>query len=265
MKIFKHSKNIRNKSTTPNDSNQATQHQVTPSKETSQQNTSPPQTETHSSNRSLICSVGSIMGICVLITAIVLNTFPSSKPEIRQCSFDFLKTEFPNEDDMLWKSFRLSVKSVLEEEKQSVFLLAYSGTEPPKRLIDAIVNMTVHCMSGKDAIKLDYRDFASKELIKDYGVVVSKYREPLQKRGVMLINDVNKVTFYLQNYYNFLMNGFVTDFRNSSASLPHDMRHCYTSGCAIDYYFYDAHRPNPKICTFTTSCGKTTSFRLGRS
>lgn len=55
--------------------------------------------------------------------------------------------------------------------------------------------MTVHCMSGEDAIKLDYRDFASKELITDYGIVVSKYREPLQKRGVMLINDVNKVTF----------------------------------------------------------------------
>lgn len=141
------------------------------------------------------------MGICVLIFAYVSHGLPIAKPEIPQCSFDSLKAEFPNEDDMLWRSFRLSVKSVLDEEKQSVILLAYSSTEPPKRLIDAIVNMTVHCMSGEDAIKLDYRDFASKELITDYGVVVSKYREPLQKRGVMLINDVNKVTLKMQNSF----------------------------------------------------------------
>lgn len=199
MKAFNHSDNKRNnRSASPDESRQTTQRQVPLSETTSQKNTNPPRTETNSSNRSLVWSVGTGMGICVLIIAIVLYVLPTSKPEVPQCSFDSLKTEFPNEDDMLWKSFRLSVKSVLDEKKQSVLLLAYSGTKPPNRLIDAIVNMTVQCMSGEDAIKLDYRDFASKEIITDYGVVVSKYREPLQEHGVMLINDVNKVTFEIK-------------------------------------------------------------------
>lgn len=202
VKPFKRSENDRNESAAADESQSTPEHHVTPPETISQNNTIPLQTETtstNSSNCSLFWSVSTGMGICAVIIAIVLYVAPSVKLETPQCSFDSLKAEFPNEDDMLWKSFRLSVKSVLDEEKQSVILLAYSGTEPPKRLIDAIVNTTVYCMSGEDAIKLDYRDFSAKELITDYGVVVSRLREPLRKHKVLLINDVNKVTLQLQN------------------------------------------------------------------
>lgn len=114
-----------------------------------------------------------------------------------RCSFQQSEIEFPNQNAILWKSLQHGVESVLNNipTSPSIFLLAYDDVNSVKRITHSIVQRTTECMnSNVNALELSPADLAYDEMKSDYGVVIKKYKNQLKNSGVMLVNDLNKVT-----------------------------------------------------------------------
>lgn len=151
----------------------------------------------------LIVMVLIIFGVCVIVWR-SQNVYAEHLDHADRmlCSFDAYNEEFPNQDKILWKSLEHGVESVLNQipTKPSIFLLAYQDAESANKITKVIVDRTTACMKSKaNAVELSPDDLKSNEMKTDYGIVVAKYRNQLQRSGVMLVKDLNKVTaiFYL--------------------------------------------------------------------
>lgn len=147
--------------------------------------------------------VGVIVSVVVL--AAVAFIYHTNRPPLvvngmnrplLRCSFEDSVLDFPKQDKMLWKSLRISIESVLNDipTRPSIFLLAYEDLASANKITRSIVERTTECMDSKvNALVLRPDDLAHNEMQKDYGVVITKYQNQLQKSGVMLVHDLNKV------------------------------------------------------------------------
>ncbi|XP_037043075.1 uncharacterized protein LOC119079351 [Bradysia coprophila] len=117
------------------------------------------------------------------------------RPPLR-CSFEQSVRDFPKQDKMLWKSLEHGVESVLNNipTKPSIFLLAYEDIPTANKITRSIVERATDCMDSKvNALVLSSDDLAHHEMKTDYGVVITKFKNQLEKSGVMLVHDLNKV------------------------------------------------------------------------
>lgn len=114
---------------------------------------------------------------------------PISCPQFKELTKYFL-----HQDMLLWKSLRIGIENVLNENpaKPSVFLLAYSDIETTENLMAKILNATANCMQTKRPIQLNGATFATNEMVKDYGEIIAKYRDELKKEKILYVSDVNK-------------------------------------------------------------------------
>lgn len=116
------------------------------------------------------------------------------------CTFDNLKIKYPQ--GMLWASLNFSIDEVLNKipTKPSIFLIAHSKQDRNEAddLINRIVDITSKCMqtNGKP-LKLNYENFSTNEILKDYGVAINTYKPLLDASGVLWVKDLNKVFFIL--------------------------------------------------------------------
>lgn len=141
--------------------------------------------------------------VIVTVSVIAFKVYTrnvTAESETRQgirCSFQQSELEFPNQNAILWKSLQHGVESVLNDipTSPSIFLLAYEDVNSVKRITHSIVQRTTECMnSNVMALELSPADLAYDEMKSDYGVVIKKYQNQLRNSGVMLVNDLNKVT-----------------------------------------------------------------------
>lgn len=142
------------------------------------------------------------MAIAAAICFVVLAIFAisrstqliASKEPISCPQFKELNKHFLHQDLMLWKSLRIGIENVLNENpaKPSVFLLAYTDVETTKNLMAKIINATANCMKSTRPIQLNGATFATAEMINDYGEIIAKYRDQLQQEKIMYVSDVNK-------------------------------------------------------------------------
>lgn len=114
---------------------------------------------------------------------------PISCPQFKELNKYFL-----HQDMLLWKSLKVGIENVLNENpaKPSVFLLAYTDIETTKNVMAKILNATANCMQTTRPIQLNGATFATAEMIEDYGEIIAKYRDKLQQEKIMYVSDVNK-------------------------------------------------------------------------
>lgn len=109
-----------------------------------------------------------------------------------------LKDKIPHQEDYMWKSLRVGIEGVLNNDptSPSVFLFIHQDTASTRKAINDIFKATGNCFdqNGKTAShQLDINDFIGNEVIVDYGVAVKKYKDALKNGGVLLIADINKI------------------------------------------------------------------------
>lgn len=124
------------------------------------------------------------------------------------CSLDVLKKEFPRQDDHFWKILRYGIEHVLNEKptKPSVFLITYKDANLEREFKERILTITSDCMQTSNPVKLDHMALSLRKFQEDFGVVITEYKEPLEKSGVLMVSDVNKVKFCSCPAYKKLIN-----------------------------------------------------------
>lgn len=133
--------------------------------------------------------------IFILIAICALYPPKTNDMALKYCSLDLLKSEFPKQNDMFWRQLRYGIEYVLNHKptKPSVTLIAYRDSNCEREFKERIINITSTCLNTSNPVKLDPEKLSTSEIINDYGVVLSTYKEPLLESGILLISDVNKV------------------------------------------------------------------------
>ena len=135
------------------------------------------------------------VAIFVLVFSIILYSYYSKVgvEGVDRCNFTDLKQLY-KQDEKLWISLNVSIESVLHHKptKPAIFMFAYR--EETHDVINKIVERTAECLTSKElAIRLKNSDLAEPAMFKDYGVVLTMYKDKLAKSGVLLVTDLNKV------------------------------------------------------------------------
>lgn len=124
------------------------------------------------------------------------NPFNEQSNERVVCSkFKELQNQFSRQEHRLWKSLKVGIENMLNKRppQPNVFLLAYNDLETSKNVMASILNVTASCMQSKDPIKLHGGTFVNASMLKDYGVIIETYREPLEREGIMYVSDLHEI------------------------------------------------------------------------
>lgn len=131
--------------------------------------------------------------VCYLIFSLSTHSIAPREP-ISCPQFKELTKHFLHQDMLLWKSLKIGIENVLNENpaKPSVFLLAYSDIDTTRNLMAKILNATASCMQTTRPIQLNGATFATAEMIEDYGEIIAKYRDQLKEEKILYVSDVNE-------------------------------------------------------------------------
>lgn len=103
---------------------------------------------------------------------------------------------FPMEDPKFWRQIQVGIEHVQNDEppEPAVFLLVYSERRTATNVLNRIVETVILCLDSKGgALTLPSSELQSKATIKDYGILIEKYRPVLEEKRVMIVRDVHTV------------------------------------------------------------------------
>lgn len=145
-----------------------------------------------------------IIIIFVMVIGVFLSVSSSSETKRsasdstrRNCSFDTLRSKFPQQVPYLWHSLRTGIENVLNDRptRPSVFFFAHNDSALAAQLLTEIVDQTEKCMQNNEGpLRLSSADFNNAEMERDYGVAIDKYHKPLESSGILLVTDANKIS-----------------------------------------------------------------------
>lgn len=147
-----------------------------------------------------------LVGIIVVIVAVSIgwlllqnNSLQNASAKIKCPQITALSKQYSRQEPQLWKSLKTNIENVLNQtpKQPGIFLLAYNDRITVERIMADIINATTHCMHSRDPkrahpIQLNGGTFATAEMLKDYGVVISRYRNELESEGIMYVADLHE-------------------------------------------------------------------------
>lgn len=139
-------------------------------------------------------AMGTVITCSLIFCLLIFRLLTAPKEPISCPQFRELTKHFLHQDMMLWKSLKVGIENVLNENpaKPSVFLLAYTDLDTTQNLMANILNATANCMQTTRPIQLNGATFATAEMIKDYGEIIAKYRDQLKREKILYVSDVNE-------------------------------------------------------------------------
>lgn len=143
------------------------------------------------------------IGVILVAAAVYQQTVVNRESQLattstrQNCSFEALEKDFPHQDAFLWKALRSGIEHVLNDHpvRPAVFFIAHhNDAKSAHQIVQKVVDRTEVCMQNNDdPLKLNSSDFDNAEMNADYGVAIDKYHERLQKSGILLVTDANKI------------------------------------------------------------------------
>lgn len=155
----------------------------------------PPAAKPTNSNTVLWTVIG-LVAVIVAAGAYAWLLTGSGRPKQQCTEFDELRKQFPNQDSIMWKSFRKGVEDVLNNvpQRPSTFLLAYHDPTTSDRLMEQILNATAHCMHASDTLKLDGNEIGGRSAAaQSHGDIIAMYERPLKATGIMYVADIGRI------------------------------------------------------------------------
>lgn len=140
--------------------------------------------------------------VFVVVVVAVLGRFvgdsTGSKLMTKNCSILLdLSQKFPQQEDFFWRTIKVSVESVLRDEppQPSVIVFVYNrNAGEAQKLISHISSTITSCFeSNPQPLVLSAKDFNRADMIKDFGVAISAYREQLKQSIVMFVHEIQKI------------------------------------------------------------------------
>lgn len=151
-----------------------------------------------------------LIGIAVA-AAVALRLSAARRQPMHQClEFDELRKEFSNQDALMWKSLRKGVEGVLNDvpQRPSTFLMAYNDAVTSDRLMEKILNATVHCMHASDPLKLDGNAIGRSTTAPSHGDIITMYERPLKDAGIMFVANIGRITMPTAQMFHVICDTF---------------------------------------------------------
>ena len=112
------------------------------------------------------------------------------------CSAFLNMSQFQNQDKMLWKSLKSGIEGSFNEKptRPSIFALFSNDKDTLISIMSKIVEITHRCTySNENPIILTKTDLWTEEFQEDHSKLILKFKDELEKRKIMIINDVDKL------------------------------------------------------------------------
>lgn len=143
--------------------------------------------------------LGSIFVVFVAAMA-YLYLLGEASPELNHDDFEIAQQEFRNQDVDFWRSIRVSIKEipVLEQPRTIMFLYNNKAERTLEKILQRISRLASPFLSSDSqyevkAVEIAGATLNTSEIVNDYGKIISRYRGDLEKRGLMIVRNLEKV------------------------------------------------------------------------
>ncbi|KAL3269623.1 hypothetical protein HHI36_008687 [Cryptolaemus montrouzieri] len=146
----------------------------------------------------MICILISCALIAVVIE-VAINYRQFEKPSLDITNIEAVKHYFPKQSQYLWKAIASGINDSLTSGDPSSYILLYEGgTEDTiKKLLQVLSNYSICQLSkcGNHPIQLNRTVLESPPFLKnkDYGILLTHYKEDLEDTGVMIIEHLDEI------------------------------------------------------------------------
>ncbi|XP_066155840.1 uncharacterized protein TORIP [Euwallacea fornicatus] len=113
-------------------------------------------------------------------------------------TFKSMEEKFIHQDEDFWRRIRVNIEEIRNKQKPSTIIFLYEnnykGESTMQRILNYVKDAAVCYLTDcdNDAIVI-HGSALNLEIIEDYGKVISKYRDPLETSGVMIVEHLEEV------------------------------------------------------------------------
>lgn len=137
----------------------------------------------------------------VILLAVLVGVYIKYVPKeehgvVANCSAFLNINQFSNQDEKLWKALKMGIEGTFNDNKPrpSVFALFSNDKDTMKSIMRQIVDITQKCTNSiGNPLNLSVTDLSSSEFQEDHTKLILKFKVELEKRKIMIINDIDKV------------------------------------------------------------------------
>lgn len=103
---------------------------------------------------------------------------------------------YPMQYTDFWTQIQVGIEHVQTDTPPApaVFLLVYSDKQTVTKTLNRITEIVKLCLDSRGgALKLSSDELQREEVVKNYGILIKKYKKILEERRVMIVKDVQNV------------------------------------------------------------------------
>lgn len=141
-----------------------------------------------------------VIALSAVLVSLCIKYIPGAAEKERRiadCSAFLNMHQFQNQDNILWKSLKSGIEGTFNSSikpQPSIFALFSNDKDTMDNIMREIIDITKKCIdSTKEPINLSKTDLSSNELQEDHTKLILKFKGELEKREIMIINDIDKV------------------------------------------------------------------------
>lgn len=147
----------------------------------------------------LIC-LALVLGAAPMLVQKFALSNAKAATTIKNCTvINKFAIKYPQQNKLFWRTIKVNVDHVLRDEppQPAVIVFVYDGKDSIaiQKMINQLSEVIHSCFDTQARpLLLSSKDFNKPDMIKDYGVAISTYREQLEKSVVMFVHGIQDIS-----------------------------------------------------------------------
>lgn len=125
------------------------------------------------------------------------NPSPNDKHKVLYQTFRRIEKNFNKQDVDFWRSIRVNIEEITALKKPStiIFLYENNAKSTMKEILNEVANAALCELTEckNEPILIPGSSLNSSNFIDNYGILISTYRGPLTKNGVLIVENLERV------------------------------------------------------------------------
>ncbi|XP_050302248.1 uncharacterized protein LOC126740321 [Anthonomus grandis grandis] len=114
-----------------------------------------------------------------------------------QTKFEKYESEMKHQNEDFWRSIKVSIREVpvLKQPRTILFLYEDKSEKTLNLILEKVVNAALCFLTecDKKPVQIQGASLNNSQIIRDHGVIISKYADQLKKSGVMVVYNLEQV------------------------------------------------------------------------
>lgn len=149
-------------------------------------------------NLKILVLVMSLLGILIYYNYwLSLNPNPNATYKQLYQTFRRIEKHFDKQDVDFWRSIRVNIEEITALKKPSTIIFLYENNAKGtmKAILNEVANAALCDLTEceNEPILIPGSSLNSSNFIDNYGIMISMYREPLKKNGVLIVENLEQV------------------------------------------------------------------------